>query len=206
MGMGMKRCFLFIGMLTCLHGQEMAPQKVPPEVVASAVGAVSDLGKEVVLGRYQVAIDRMYPQWKERAAKRMGGAENLQKQLDGVAKQMLQQGISITDFKPQGKPVAFEVYPGKKVETVDGQEVEKLIYTKWLVLVPTVTKFRAMIDGDPVAVNIESTGFQVAISEKGSGVWSFIDGSAVSVNDLRSLFITLPKDLELPPLEKKQVK
>ena len=131
---------------------------------------------------------------------------NLQKQLDGVARQMLQQGISITDFKPQGQPRAFEVYPGKKVEVVNGQEVETLRYTKWLVLVPTVTKFRAMIDGDPVAVNIESTGFQVAVSDKGVGKWSFIDGSAVSVNDLRSLFITLPKDLELPPLEKRQVR
>jgi len=81
-----------------------------------------------------------------------------------------------------------------------------LRYTKWLVLGPTVTRFRAMIEGDPVAVNIESTGFQVAISDKGSDEWTFIDGSAVSVNDLRSLFITLPKDLELPPLEKKQIR
>ncbi|MFK7851584.1 MAG: hypothetical protein AB8D78_11450 [Akkermansiaceae bacterium] len=202
----MKKWFLFFGMLTCLHGQEVAPQRVPPEVTASAVKAVSELGKEVVLGRYKVAIDRMYPQWKERTAKRMGGMENLQKQLDGVARQMLQQGISITDFKPKGNPTAFEVYPGKKVEVVNGQKVEKLIYTKWLVLVPTLTKFRAMIEGDPVAINIESKGFQVAISDKGSGKWSFIDGSAVSVNDLRSLFITLPQNLTLPPLEKKQIK
>lgn len=203
----MKRMLLLLVMATGLHAQQgAAPGKVPPEVVASAVNAVSELGKEVVLGRYQVAVDRMYPQWKERAAKRMGGMENLQKQLDGVARQMLQQGISITDFKPAGQARAFEVFPGKQTETVDGKEVETLRYTKWLVLVPTLTRFRAMIEGDPVAVNIESTGFQVAISDKGSGEWTFIDGSAVSVNDLRSLFITLPKDLELPPLEKKQIR
>jgi len=206
MGIGMKCLAFFLLMASCLHGQEIAAQKVPPEVTASAVSAVEDLGKEVVLGRYQTAIDRMYPQWKERAAKRMGGMENLEKQLDGVAKQMLQQGISITDFKPQGQPRSFEVFPGKKVEIVNGQEVETLRYTKWLVLVTTVTKFRAMLEGDPVAVNIESTGFQVAVSDKGSGKWSFIDGSAVSVNDLRSLFITLPNDLELPPLGKKQIR
>jgi hypothetical protein len=136
----------------------------------------------------------------------MGGMGKLQQQLDGVAKQMLQQGISITDFTPSGQPRAFEVFPGKKVEVIDGQEVETLRYTKWLVLVPTVTKFRAMIKGDPVSVNIESTGFQVAICDKGKDDWTFIDGSAVTVNELRSLFITLPKDLELPPLEKRQIK
>ena len=80
------------------------------------------------------------------------------------------------------------------------------ISSKWLVLVPTVTKFRAQLKGDPVAVNIESTGFQVAICEKGKDDWTFIDGSGVTVNDLRSLFITLPQDLELHPLEKRQIR
>jgi hypothetical protein len=123
-----------------------------------------------------------------------------------VANQMLQQGISITDFKPQGQPRAFEVVAGKKVEVIDGVQVEKLRYTKWMVLVPTVTKFRALIKGDPLAVIIESTGFQVAITEKGKEDWTFIDGSAVSVSELRSLFGNLPQDLELPPLEKRQIK
>lgn len=193
-------------MSATLHAQEFETQHVPPEVTASAVKAVADLGREVVLGRYQVAVEKMYPVWMERTAKRMGGMEKLQQQLDGVAKQMLQQGISITDFKPAGQPRAFEVFPGTKVEVIDGKEVEKLRYTKWLILVPTVTKFRAMIKGDPVAVYIESTGFQVAICDKGEDEWSFIDGSAVTVNELRSLFITLPKDLELPPLEKRQIR
>ena len=204
MGNEVKRFFLIFAMTAGLHAQDVESRQVPPEVVASAVKAVADLGREVVLGRYQVAIERMYPQWKERAAKRMGGMEKLEIQLDGVAKQMLQQGISITDFTPAGKPRAYGVFPGKTVEVIDGEEVEKPRYTKWLVLVPTVTKFRAMLKGDPVAVNIESTGFQVAICEKGKDDWTFIDGSGVTVNDLRSLFITLPQDLELPPLEKRQ--
>jgi hypothetical protein len=206
MGMAMKRLFLVFAISASLHAQEAEIGPVPPEVTADAVKAVAALGREVVLGRYQVAVERMYPTWKERTAKRMGGMGKLQQQLDGVAKQMLQQGISITDFTPSGQPRAFEVFPGKKVEVIDGQEVETLRYTKWLVLVPTVTKFRAMIKGDPVAVNIESTGFQVAICDKGKDDWTFIDGSAVTVNELRSLFITLPKDLELPPLEKRQIK
>ena len=81
----------------------------PPDVVASAVAAVDKLGEEVVLGRYQVAVERMNPMWKERTAKRMGGMEALEKQLDGVATQMVQQGISMISFKPQGQPRSYEV-------------------------------------------------------------------------------------------------
>jgi len=206
MGNGMKRILLLLALTAGVRAQDAIVEVAPPAVVASAVKAVGDLGKEVVMGRYQVAVDRMYPQWKERTAARMGGMEKLQQQLDGVANQMLQQGISITDFKPQGQPRAFEVVAGKKVEVIDGIQVERLRYTKWMVLVPTVTKFRALIKGDPLAVIIESTGFQVAITEKGKEDWTFIDGSAVSVNDLRSLFGNLPQDLELPPLEKRQIK
>ncbi len=206
MGKAMKCLFLFLFSLGALPAQEVAPEPVPREVVASAVEAVAELGQEVVLGRYQVAVERMYPQWKERTAKRIGGMAELEKQLESVAARMQEQGISITDFKPQGQPRGYEVFPGKKVETVDGKEVETLRYTKWLILVPTATHFRTFIDGDPRAITIESTGFQVAISDKGEDDWTFIDGSAVSVNDLRSLFLTLPKDLELPPLEKRQIR
>lgn len=176
----------------------------PADVVASAVAAVGKLGDEVVLGRFQVAVDRMNPMWKERAAKRMGGMEKLNKQLAGVARQMVQQGISMISFKPQGQPRSFEVSPGRKVETVGGVEVETLIFNKWLVMVPTETKFRIIREGEPKPLVIDSIGFQVAISDKGKNDWTFIDGSGLSVNDLRGLFATLPQDLVLPPLSKKE--
>lgn len=210
MGLCMKYLFLLMAFTAGLRAENLAEEAVtevpPPEIVSSAVKAVADLGKEVVMGRFQVAGERMYPMWKERAAKRMGGMDKLQQQIDGVAKQMLQQGISITEFSPKGQPRAFEVYPGKIVEVVDGKQIERLRYTKWLVLVPTVTRFRTHIKGDPIAVIIESTGFQVAVTDKGKEDWTFIDGSGVSVNDLRSLFVNLPINLELPPLEKRQIK
>ncbi len=177
---------------------------VPPEVIASASAAVAKLGDEVVLGRYQVAVDRMNPMWKERTAKRMGGMEELNKQLAGVAKQMVQQGISMISFKPQGQPRAYEVSPGKKVEKVNGVETESLVFNKWLVLVPTTTKFRIMRQGETKPLVIDSIGFQVAISDKVKIDWTFIDGAGISVNDLRSLFATLPQDMTLPPLEKKE--
>ena len=202
----MKWMVVFLCSLGWVNAQDAIEEKAAPEVVAAAVQAVSDLGREVVQGRYQVATERMFPQWKERAAVRLGGMEKLDAQLAAVADQMLKQGISITSFVPQGEPRAFEVIPGKKVSVVGGKEVEQLIYTKWLVLVPTVTTFRAFLPNDPKPVNIESTSFQIAISDKGKNHWTFIDGSGVSVNDLRSLFINLPQTLELPPLEKRQLK
>ncbi len=178
----------------------------PADVVASAVAAVASLGDEVVLGRYQVAIERMNPQWKKRTADRMGGMEKLEQQLDGVAKQMVQQGISMITFKPQGLPRSYEVGPGKKVETVNGEQVESLVFSKWLVMIPTVTKFRIIRSGESKPIVIESIGFQVAVSDKGKNEWSFIDGSGLTVNDLRGLYVNLPQDLQFPPLEKREAR
>ncbi len=175
----------------------------PAEVVDSAVAAVAGLGDAVVMGRYQVAVERMNPLWKERTSSRMGGMAELEKQLATVAQQMVKQGITIRSFKPQGQAQSFEVGPGRKVEKVDGQEVETLIFNKWLIFIPTSTHFRIMRDGQK-AVEIESIGFQVAISEKGKNDWTFIDGSGLTVNDLRSLFVTLPPDLKFPPIEKRE--
>jgi hypothetical protein len=184
---------------------EVMSEPIPPAVTASAVAAVAKLGDEVVLGRYQVAVERMNPMWKERAAKRMGGMAALEKQLEGVAAQMVQQGISMISFKPQGQPRAYEVTPGKKMVKENGANVEKLAYTQWLVLVPTATRFRIMREGSPKPLLIESTGYQVAVSDKGRNDWTFIDGAGLGVNDLRALFITLPQDLELPPVGKREV-
>jgi hypothetical protein len=70
------------------------------------------------------------------------------------------------------------------------------------VLIPTATKFRIIRPGQTRPIVIESIGFQVAISDKGKNDWSFIDGSGLTVNELRSIFVTLPLDLQFPPLEK----
>ena len=178
----------------------------PPEVVASAVAAVASLGDEVVLGRYQVALERMNPLWKERTGARMkGGIKELESQLAGVAQQMVQQGISMISFKPQGQPRSYEVGAGKKVEKINGQDVETLAFSQWMVLIPTVTKFRITRQNEKTLV-IESIGFQVAVSDKGKNNWTFIDGSGLSVNDLRGLFFNLPQDMQLPPVEKREAR
>lgn len=189
-----------------LAESEVMADAVPPEMTASAVAAVAKLGDEVVLGRYHVAVERMNPLWKKRAAERMGGKEALEKQLAGVAAQMVQQGISMISFKPQGQPRVHQVSPGRRVLRENGVDIEKLVYTKWLVLVPTVTKFRIMRDGVPKPLVIESTSYQAAVSDKGKNDWTFIDGAGLTPADLRALFITLPQDMELPPVEKREVR
>jgi hypothetical protein len=44
----------------------------------------------------------------------------------------------------------------------------------------------------------------VAIADKGTSNWTFIDGSNLSLGELRKLFINLPSDLVLPPVQKKE--
>lgn len=189
-----------------------AAQAAPADVVASAVAAVASLGDEVVQGRYKAALDRMNPQWKKRVAQKTeGGMEALEKQLEGVTAQMIQNGITMVSFRPEGLPRSYEVSPGRAVEKVNGQDVEKLIFNQWMVLVPTTSRVRITPPNNGKgAVNkpvlIDSTGFQVAISDKGKNNWTFIDGSGLSVNELRGLFGTLPADLKFPPVEKREAR
>lgn len=190
---------------TPLSESEVTTEAVPPQVVAAAVAAVAKLGDEVVLGHYQVAVERMNPLWKERTSQRSGSKETPEQQAAGVAAQMVQQGISMISFKPQGQPRAYEVAPGTKMVKDNGASVGKLVFTKWLVLVPTATRFRIMHGAagqPPKVITIDSISYQVAICDKGKSDWTFIDGSQLKPSDLRGLFITLPPNLELPPVEK----
>ena len=182
-----------------------AAVSAPVAVVAAAVAAVDKLGSEVTRGHYAVAIERMNPLWKQRLANQTpGGMAEVLKQIEGASKRMTQEGVSIISSVHQGTPRAFEVGPSTKVELVKGEQVEMEIFTKWLVLVPTLTKYRLLLQGDPKPVVIEKTGFQVAVSDKGKNDWTFIDGTGLTLNTLRRLYLTLPRDLELPPIEERK--
>lgn len=178
----------------------------PAEVTASAVAAVKAMGDQVVLGRHQEAIKRMYPQWKESVAKREGGMAKLEAKLAGIVRQMNEQGVQVLSFRPDGIPTAYEVGPGKEVVEENGKKVEKMIYKQWLLLIPTVTEYRITKPGQggelPKFLVITSGGFQVAISDKDKNDWTFIDGSGVTVPELRRLFITLPDTLVLPEIKR----
>jgi hypothetical protein len=207
---------------------------VPPEVVASAVAAVEKLGRDVTRGDFKAAVERMNPQWLEQLAQEIAGGEEairkqiagsptpaaerarieesaratIRKQIEGAAQRMAQEGVSIVSSvplgPPQGQPHAFEVQPGKRIEKINGEETEILVFTKWLVTVPTVTTFRILVKGSRKPVYVEKIGFQVAVADKGKDNWTFIDGSKLTVSALRRVYATLPKDLRLPPIEERE--
>lgn len=178
---------------------EVIADAVPAEVVQSATSAVAALGNEVVLGRYQAALERMNPLWKERVSQRMGGMQALEEQLAKIPEEMVRQGITMLSSRPEGAPIVHQVGPQKG-------KSGNLVYTKWLVLVPTMTKFRLIREGNPKPLVIESLGYQVAISPKDKLDWTFIDGAGLKVSDLRGLFITLPRNIELPPVSKREAR
>jgi hypothetical protein len=197
---------LSAAMLVMVMSGVDAQVAAPAEVTAAAVAAVKAMGDQVVLGRHQEAIKRMYPQWKESVAKREGGMEKLEAKLAGIVKQMNEQGVQVLSFRPEGIPTAYEVGPGKEVVEENGKKVEKMIYKQWLLLIPTVTEYRITQPGKggelPKFLVITSSGFQVAISDKDKNDWTFIDGSGVTVPELRRLFITLPDTLVLPEIKR----
>lgn len=182
---------LFLAMLLPVVSAEVI---APPDVVRSAISSVEALGEKVVHNDYKAAIDSMYPQWKDRMAKRKGGIKKLEAELEGIGEIMARNGVQIISFKTLGAPKTYEVWPGDNTNEAVGE----INYTKWLLLIPTVTQFRIFHDDSPKGTVIDSYGFQVAIADKGKNNWTFINGSDVTVSDLRSLFITLPANMVLP--------
>jgi len=188
-------CFLASLVLASSAAAEVV---APAEVKKSAIAAVEDLGDKVVKGQHRVAIDRMFPKWKERMAKRKGGLKKLEQELEGIGAMMARNGVSLIGFKCVGEPDVYEVDPK------GGDDGVK--FEKWMVLIPTVTTFRIMDPDKPKLHEIESHGFQVAIAEKSTLDWTFINGSDVTVADLRSMFVTLPVNLKLPEVKRVSAK
>jgi hypothetical protein len=192
-------CFFAI----CLTMGSYAQTTAPLEVVNSAVAAVNDLGRQVVLGKVKTSLERMNPQWKDRLSRRLGGQKQLEQQFDDALAEMMKQGTSVVSFKSYGFPKVYEVFPGKKTEVIDGKPVEVLTNTKWMLLIPTEVRYRVLQQQE--AYIIESKGYQVAIADKSKLDWTFIDGAGLTIQDLRSLFISLPVDMELPEMKRRVI-
>ena len=194
-----------------LAESEVRAEKVPDAVIASAVEAVAQLGKSVVQGRYQEALDRMNPKEKKRLIRQLGGLEKLEKQLATVPQEMAKNGVKVVFSKPKGKPQGFAVSPVfvKPAEQGGGGEAKgRWYYSQWLVLVPTVTRYEVRLKRDKQPdqlIKIENLSYQVAISDRDKEDWTFINGAGLTVNRLRNYYSTLPADIELPLVEERQV-
>lgn len=183
-------------------GLSAAQAAAPPEVSAAAVAAVEDLGKQVVLGRHRAALERMYPPWKERLAAEVGGMEKLEEAISSTGKILAEQGIQFLSFRATDPPAAYQVATAGEGGKPDSKQ--------WLMIIPTATEIRITAPGKPgelpeirVVVN---HGFQVAVSGKDKGDWTFIDGSKLRLSELRSMFPDLPEDMELPGVRTEEKK
>ena len=169
--------------------------KVPKEVLDRAVAATRAMGKQVLMGNYGVALDRMYPRWKNRAAKRLaGGQAELARRLAEIPSQMAKQGISLLKYEV-GEPTGAHEVVLLRTKDESGNDVKR--YLEWLVFVPTRAEYRIIDPETRLARRIETKGFQVAVNRKGSAAWHFIDGRNCSIADLRSFFPGLPENLGL---------
>lgn len=196
---------------------EIEKEMVPDAAIASAVKAVDELGKAVVRGHYQTAFQQMNPKEKKLLARKEGGIEALEEKLKTVPARMKEQGVRILSFKPQGKPEAYAVEPvfikpaegGGNTEAGEvGERKGRWVYSQWLVLVPTVTRFEVSAPGEDQAdkkVIIESQSFQVAVSDRDKEEWTFIDGAGLTVGRLRQHYSVLPAKMELPKVQKRQI-
>ena len=170
-------------------------ETVPKEVLDQAVAATREMGQQVLRGDYGVALERMYPRWKNRAAKRLaGGQTELARRLAEIPSQMAKQGISMLKYEV-GEPTGAHEVVLLRTKDESGNDVK--MYLEWLVFVPTRAEYRIIDPQTRLARRIETKGFQVAVNKKGTADWYFIDGRNCSITDLRSFFPGLPEDLGL---------
>lgn len=163
-------------------------------ILTSAEVATKKLGQQVLKGNFIYSIDNMYPRWKARAAVRSGGEEKLRAKLLKVPEEMRKNGITMLKFDV-GKPKALhEVFLGRGQDK-DGKPIQA--YLEWLVFVPTRTEYHFIDPETRKPKRIERKSFQVAINTKGKAKWTFIDGSTLTVQQLRSFFPGLPEDQKL---------
>lgn len=197
------------GVPSAMSEAVVEPETPPPGVVPSALAAVEQLGLQAVQGKFETALERMYPPWRHQSAVRAGGEAKFIAAMNRLPAEMAKAGVTLLSCKPSGSPTVLEAVPGMRRVQRQGQVFTAMRHTKWLVLVPTVTVFQVIhqVQGQPPRrVKIESTGYQIAIADKAKLDWTFIDGSSVTIADLRALFSTLPADLKLPPLSKREVR
>ena len=180
--------------------------EVPRGVVRSAEEATKALGAQVLKGNFAFSIQKMYPRWKERAAKRKGGMEKLVAELLRAPAEMQAKGITMLEFQTGVAKGRHEVH-AVLVPDSEGREVR--VFKEWLVIVPTTTRFRVIDPESRVVKRIETYGFQVAIADKDQKEWTFIDGSNLGVSDLRRFFPSLPADRDgigMPLVGGKEIK
>ena len=188
---------------------------VDPAISNAAKVAVQKLGIEMMKGNFQHGIDNMYPRWKRRLAKRAGSMAKLDAALAQSTQQQVKMQMKVVGYQASQPTAFFSVWKAKKVDPRTGKPVidavgREVIVSHWLAVVPTIVRVRVP---DPqrggLMREIEETGYALAVSEKGSSQWHFLTGLKPTIQDLRSLFPSLPADekaLHLPASKVREIK
>lgn len=214
----MKRFLLVFCAVTscaCFFSQAQVDEVVPLEVKVSAREAVQKLGLEMMKGNFKHGHDRMYPRWKNRLAIRMGGMEKLEDALAKALQQNVMLQIQVSAFEAREPEVVYSVWRAPTLDPVTKQPMldadgKRIITENWLVIVPTTTQVKIPDKqlGGKIRT-LEENSYTIAISEKGKNEWYFLTGLKPTVQDLRSLFPTLPadeKEIGFPPSSMKEIK
>lgn len=168
-------------------GDIVLKEAVPGSVIAEAVAAVQQVGNEALQENYEEVIAKIYPRYRKRAVKQLGGEAALVAQMRKMISDLKQGGITILSFKAEPAIQGFEIPE----------------FGQWLVFVPTTRVIRRIDTQTGQVKKGELTDYQVALRDKAEGSeWSFINGSTLKVSELRALFPSLPRDedeLALPP-------
>jgi len=202
------------GMPASLSAQEAGLVVVDPAVARSAQAAVQKMGLEMMKGNFGYAHTRMYPRWKRRLAKQHGGMAKLEAGLAQAVRQQAKMGMMVTAFHAGTPTSFFSVWRAKKRD--DKGELVKdatgrfIVVEHWLTFVPTVTRVKIPdTQRGGKLRTLEERSYTVAITEKGKNDWYFMTGMKPTIQDLRSMFPSLPatkKDLKLPPSSAREIK
>lgn len=172
-------------------GNVIERQPVPASVLAEAVKAVQAVGDATLKGKYEEVINKLYPRFRHRSAKKLGSEAALVAQLEKSLREFERSGMSILSFVAEPAMHAFDIPE----------------FGEWLVFVPTTRIVRAIDPNTGKAVRMEIKDYQIAILDKSPGEeWSFLNGSTLEVRELRALFPSLPAtpdELGLPSKEGK---
>ena len=202
-------------LLVCAPRVDAQRVVVDPAIADSAQAAVQRLGLERMKGNFRYGQDRMYPRWKRRLAKRLGGMDKIEQQFVAGEQQRIKMGLVVTDYRAGAPRAFFDVWRAKKLDARTGKPIadasgHEIIVEHWLAVVPTVTRVKLpdRQQGGKIR-EIEEQSYTIAICEKGSNDWYFLTGMKPTVQDLRSLFPSLPldeKELGLPIPSAREIK
>ena len=233
--MNMKIILSFLASFCILEtGVAQEQASVDQTVAASAQQAVQKLGKEMMKGNFTFGHQRMYPRWKRRLAKRYDDSmEKLDSALAAAARQKIKMRFDVIGYRAARPTKFFKVWPVKRInpetrrpitekrprlDPVTKQRildkegnpiiVEQFVYDYHLLaVVPTITRVQLPDKqrGNKM-VTAEENGYVLVVSKEGVNDWHFLTGLKPSVQDLRSLFPTLPRELGLPKPSAREIK